>query len=107
MIKNFPDSKVSEFSQQIDYQEGQVASKTLAQDQHHSLTLFAFEKGEEISSHESSGDALVLGLDGIGEITIDGQTHTVEPGDSIVMPANHPHAIFAPQRFKMFLAVSF
>lgn len=107
MIKNFEYAKVLDFAGQVNYQEGQVVSKTLAQDEHHSVTLFAFEKGEEISSHESGGDALVVALDGTGEITIDGERHTVKAGESILMPARHPHAIYAPERFKMFLVVIF
>jgi quercetin dioxygenase-like cupin family protein len=106
-IKNFEYAKVLDFAKQVSYQSGQVVSKTLAQDQNHSLTLFAFEKGEEISSHESGGDALVVALDGVGEVTIDGEKHMLKAGESILMPSNHPHAIFAPERFKMFLIVIF
>ena len=107
MIKNFKPSEVMSFADQVTYQEGQVVSKTLAQDKHHSLTLFAFEKGEEISTHASSGDALVIALDGEGLVTIDGQEFKLDKGDSILMPSDLPHAIYAPERFKMFLVVSF
>lgn len=107
MIKNFKPSEVMSFAEQVTYQEGQVVSKTLAQDKHHSLTLFAFEKGEEISTHASSGDALVIALDGEGLVTIDGQEFKLGKGDSILMPSDLPHAIYAPERFKMFLVVSF
>lgn len=51
---------------EVEYREGQVVSKTLAQNRNVSLTLFAFEKGEEISTHSSGGDALVTVLDGKG-----------------------------------------
>ena len=57
---------------QVSYQEGQIVSKTLVQNESVSITLFAFDKGEEISTHESGGDAFVTCLDGTGEITIDG-----------------------------------
>ncbi len=107
MLKNFKPSEVLSFADQIQYQDGQVVSKTLAQDAHHSLTLFAFEKGEEISTHASSGDALVLVLDGQGKIIIDGKTNILNQGDSILMPHDLPHAVYAPERFKMFLVVSF
>ncbi|NCC65741.1 MAG: cupin domain-containing protein [Spirochaetia bacterium] len=107
MIKNFSPSHVLAFADQIQYQEAQVVSKTLAQNQTHSLTLFAFEKGEEISSHSSSGDALVIVLDGVGEVTIDDDTFTVQAGESILMPSNIAHTVYAPERFKMFLVVSF
>ncbi len=107
MIKNFNPSTVLPFATLVSYQEGQVTSKTLAQDKSHSLTLFAFEKGEEISSHDSNGDALVIALDGVGEITIGGEKYILQAGESILMPANVEHAVFAPERFKMFLVVSF
>lgn len=107
MMKNIKASEVAVFADLVQYQDGQVVSKTLAQDKSHSLTLFAFEKGEEISTHASSGDALVIALDGEGQVTIDGTTHLLKGGDSILMPSNLPHAVFAPERFKMFLVVSF
>jgi quercetin dioxygenase-like cupin family protein len=107
MIKNFEYAKVLDFAGQVNCQEGQVVSKTLAQNEHHSVTLFAFGKGEEISSHESGGDALLVALEGTGEITVDGKKHTVKAGESILMPARHPHAIYAPEQFKMFLVVIF
>ncbi|MBI9094550.1 MAG: cupin domain-containing protein [Sphaerochaeta sp.] len=107
MIKNFSPATVLPFESLISYQEGQVSSKTLAQDKSHSLTLFAFEKGEEISSHDSKGDALVIALDGVGEITIGEDKYMLQAGESILMPANIEHAVFAPERFKMFLVVSF
>jgi len=107
MIKNINHGTVLSFAGQVEYLPGQVVSKTLAQNRHHSLTLFAFDKGEEISAHDSSGDALVIALDGTGKITIDGREYLLNAGESIVMPANIPHAVYAEERFKMFLVVSF
>ncbi len=107
MMKNIDFTKALSFVDQVDYLPGQVASKTLAQNPFVSLTLFAFDAGEEISTHESQGDALVIALDGVGEITIDDEKFTLKAGDAIAMPAKHPHAVFAPEKFKMFLAVVF
>jgi len=73
LIKNIEHGLVLPLADEVSYQAGQVVSKTLAQNSRHSLTLFAFEKGEEISSHESEGDALVLVLDGVGKVTLDGK----------------------------------
>ena len=72
-IKNFEKAEVVTLKEQIDYQKGQVVSKTMAQNEHLSVTLFAFDKDEEISTHESGGDAFVTCLDGVGKITIDGR----------------------------------
>ena len=69
--------------------------------------FFFFVKGEEISTHESSGDAFVTCLDGVGKITVDGIEYILKEGESIVMPAKHPHAVFGEERFKMLLVVVF
>lgn len=107
MMKNISKSEVLVLKEQIDYHEGQVVSRTLAQNDALSVTLFAFDKGEEISTHESGGDAFVTCLDGAGEITIDGVKYELHEGESIVMPAKHPHAVFAKERYKMLLVVVF
>ena len=92
---------------EVNYQDGQVVSKTLAQNDAVSVTLFAFDKDEEISTHESGGDAFVTCLDGVGRLTIDGIPHELHEGESIVMPAGHPHAVYGQERFKMLLVVVF
>ena len=76
LIKNISKAEVLTLKEQVSYQEGQVVSKTLAQNDAVSVTLFSFDKGEEISTHESGGDAFVTCLDGVGEITIDGNGAT-------------------------------
>ena len=107
MMKNYDIATVLTMKEQVAYQPGQVVSKTLAQNDAVSVTLFAFDKGEEISTHESGGDALVLCLDGEGCITVDGVEHILHEGESILMPALHPHAVFGQERFKMLLVVVF
>ena len=106
-MKNISQAEVLVLKDQITYQEGQVVSKTLAQNAALSITLFSFAKGEEISTHESGGDAFVTCLDGVGEITIDGVNYLLHEGESIVMPAGHPHAVYGEKAFKMLLVVVF
>lgn len=106
-MKNITKAEVLTLKEQVAYQEGQVVSKTLAQNSAVSVTLFSFDQGEEISTHESGGDAFVICLDGVGRITIDGQEFFLHEGESIVMPAGHPHAVFGQERFKMLLVVVF
>ena len=106
-IKNLDKSTVLHLKEQIAYQPGQVVSRTLAQNEVLSVTLFSFDKGEEISTHESGGDAFVTCLDGVGRITIDGVNYELREGDSIIMPARHPHAVFGQEQFKMLLVVVF
>lgn len=107
IMKNIDKAQVMVLKDQVSYQEGQIVSKTLAQNEAVSITLFAFDKGEEISTHESGGDAFVTCLDGTGEITIDGVKYELHEGESIVMPAKHPHAVYGKEQYKMLLVVVF
>lgn len=107
LIKNIEHKTVLTIKDEVSYQKGQIVSKTLAQNDHHSLTLFAFDKGEEISTHESGGDAMIVALDGVGRITIESTEYILNEGETIVMPAKKPHAVFAKEQFKMLLIVMF
>lgn len=107
ILKNIDRSAVLCLKDLVDYQNGQIVSKTLAQNQYVSLTLFAFDQGEEISTHSSHGDAVLTVLDGCGEITVGGNLYTLSENQTIVMPAEVPHAVYAKEAFKMFLIVVF
>lgn len=104
-LKNIEKAKVLTLKEEVAYQAGRVVSKTLAQNDVLSITLFSFDKGEEISAHSAPGDAFVTCLDGEGTITIDGVGHDLKEGESIVMPAGHPHAVYGKEQFKMLLVV--
>lgn len=106
-MKNIAKGEALRLDGLVAYQEGQVISRTLAQNPHVSLTLFAFEKGEEISTHESGGDALVTVLEGTGRFTVGDRVHILSQGESLVMPAKVPHAVYGQERFKMLLTVVF
>ena len=106
-MKNISEKEVLTLREQVAYQPGQVVSRTLAQNSAVSVTLFSFDKGEEISTHASGGDAFVTCLDGVGRITIDGEEFLLHQGESIVMPAGHPHAVYGQVQFKMLLLVVF
>lgn len=106
-IKNIDHEKVLNLVAQITAAPGQIVSKTLAQNKAVSLTLFAFSKGEEISTHDSTGDAMVHVIEGVGQFTVDGVEHICKAGDVLVMPAKKPHAVFAKEDFKMLLTVIF
>ena len=107
LIKNIPVSEAFPLAEQVSYLPGQIVSRTLAQNGAVSLTLFAFDAGEEISSHKSHGDALVSVLDGAARVTIGDEECLVGAGEAILMQAGIPHAVFAPERFKMILTVVF
>lgn len=106
-LKNIPFELGLDLKDLVEIQPGQVISKTLVQNNAVSITVFSFDKDEEISTHASDGDALVTVLEGTGRLTIDGVTHIVTAHNSIVMPSNKPHAVYAETAFKMLLVVVF
>ncbi len=89
----------------INYQEGSVVSRTLIDKKTGTVTLFAFGKGQGLSEHTAPFDALVYLVDGEADITISGKTHHLKEGETIIMPANEPHALRAVSQFKMLLVM--
>ena len=106
-IKNIEQDTVLSLAGQVEAQPGQIVSLTLAQNRAVSVTLFAFAQGEEISTHDSIGDAMVTVLEGTGRFTVGGKEHFCHAGEVLVMPATVPHAVYAPEPFKMMLTVVF
>jgi quercetin dioxygenase-like cupin family protein len=99
------DTKVEIFENTIEYQKGSVVSRVIVKKTNGNVTLFAFDEGEGLSEHTAPFDALVQILSGDAEITVGGKPFTVGPGESILMPANVPHALQANSRFKMLLTM--
>lgn len=106
-IKNIEHEKVQKLTDLVSAEKGQIVSKTLAQNKAVSVTVFAFSKGEEIATHDSTGDAMVSVLEGVGEFTVGGVKHTVKAGETLVMPATVPHSVYALEDFKWLLTVVF
>ena len=93
------------FNETINYADKAVVSKQILKQQKGNITLFAFDKGQELSEHKTSFDALVTIIDGKADIIIDGKSNVLEASESIIMPANIPHALKAIEKFKMLLTM--
>ena len=105
-FKNIEIAKALVLKEEVLYVDKQVVSKTLSQTSNVSITLFAFDKGEEISTHSAPGDALVYVTEGEVTITIGANDPVkVKEGEMILMPANIPHGLEANERFKMMLVI--
>lgn len=87
----------------VNIQPEAVISRTLINLPAGTVTLFSFDRGQGLSEHAAPYDAMVVGLEGEVEIRISGEPYTVHAGESIIMPANHPHALTAKTPFKMLL----
>ena len=107
MYKNIDKEKKLCLADLVDYIDGQDVGKTLVQNEFVGMTIFSFDKGEEISSHSAGGDAMVTVLDGKGKFTVGGTEYVLEKGETLIMPKGIPHAVFGIERFKMQLVVSF
>ena len=100
-----PKSEVLKLVELAAYQDGSVVSRQITKAEAGNVTLFAFDKDQELSEHTAPFDALVQVLEGEAEIKISGKPYHLGTGDAIIMPADEPHAVFALQRFKMLLTM--
>lgn len=107
MYKNIEKQVKLALKDLVEYQEGQVVSKTLVQNESVSMTIFSFDQGEEISTHAAGGDAMVTVLEGVGRFTVGGEVFILRAGETLIMPKDIPHAVYGEERFKMQLVVSF
>ena len=93
------------YAELVDYQEGSIVSRTIIDKPTGTITLFAFDKGQNLSEHTAPYDALVEVIEGTGTITIERKDYEVRTGQQIIMPADKPHAVEARERFKMVLVM--
>lgn len=100
-----PKSEILRITELVNYQDGSVVSRQITKADAGNVTLFAFDKDQELSEHTAPFDALVHVLDGNAEVKISGKAFQLKTGDAIIMPANEPHALKALTRFKMLLTM--
>jgi quercetin dioxygenase-like cupin family protein len=98
-------SQVHKIIELVNYQDGSIVSRMLINKKSGSVTLFAFDEKQKLSEHTAPFDALVQILEGEAEISISGKKLILKQGDSIIMPANIPHAVEAINKFKMILTM--
>lgn len=101
----FQKGSVMNLSNRIEYSEGGVISKQVLKNDAGNITLFSFDKGQGLSEHTAPFDAMVQILDGKAQITIGNNALFLQAGESVIMPANVPHALHAAEKFKMLLTM--
>ncbi|MFZ4618923.1 MAG: cupin domain-containing protein [Bacteroidota bacterium] len=104
MNEKRPDTVIS-MSSAVDYSDQSIVSKVILKRPNGQITLFSFDAGEELSEHTTPYDAFITVTDGTAVVSIAGEPNTVNTGESIVLPANIPHAVKALKRFKMMLVM--
>ncbi len=98
-------AEIFTFNAKVDYSSNGIVSKKIIQKPTGNLSLFAFDAGQELSEHSAPFDAVVQVLEGEAEIIINHEPYTVNAGETIIMPANKPHAVIARKKFKMLLTM--
>jgi quercetin dioxygenase-like cupin family protein len=98
-------NKIVNLSEALEYQESSVISRVLLKNAGGTITLFAFDQGEGLSEHKTPYDAFLTLVEGEAAIRIADTTYELKAGDSIVLPADIPHAVDAVTRFKMLLVM--
>jgi len=96
-------AEVKQLVDLLQYQDGSIVSRVLLKNKGGTVTLFAFDTGEGLSEHTAPFDALVVVTAGEAEIEIAGESFRVRQGETIILPANQPHAVKATAKFKMLL----
>lgn len=96
-------AEVKQLVELLQYQEESIVSRVLLKNKGGTVTLFAFDVGEGLSEHTAPFDALVNVIEGEADIEIAGDRFKVKQGETIILPANRPHAVKATSRFKMLL----
>ena len=98
-------SKVFNYNEIVAYQDGSIVSRTIIDKDEGTVTVFAFDEGQRLSTHSAPFDALVQIVDGTGIIQIEDEVFEINTPGAIIMPANKPHAVKAVERFKMMLTM--
>jgi quercetin dioxygenase-like cupin family protein len=101
----FKNSQVMGFPEMIGYSPEGIVSKRVIHKETGNVSLFAFDKGQQLSEHSAPFDALVQVIEGHAEILINKVPYSLSAGQSIIMPANIPHAVHAIGQFKMLLTM--
>lgn len=98
-------AKVLDIQSLLQYQDSAIVSRVMLKKKTGNITVFAFDKGQELSEHTTPFDAMVQIIDGKAKVIIDGKPHKLSAGQMIIMPANIPHALYADEKFKMILTM--
>jgi quercetin dioxygenase-like cupin family protein len=93
------------FNDKVDFSAEGIVSKRVIQKDKGNVTLFAFDKGQKLSEHSAPFDAMIQVLEGKAEVLINRVPYELTGGQSIIMPANIPHAVNAVEKFKMLLTM--
>ena len=97
--------KVFKATEVIEYTDGGVVSKEFIHSNAGSVTVFSFDAGQGLSEHTAPFDALIQVIDGIMQLTVEGQTFNIKAGETFIIPSCAHHSVKAVERFKMMITM--
>jgi quercetin dioxygenase-like cupin family protein len=100
-----PPSEVATLTETVRVAPGAIVSRTIMRSAGGNVTVFAFDADQALSEHSAPFDAMVQLLDGELVVSIAGDEYTLAPGETIIMPADVPHAVRAPEEARWMLVM--
>ena len=96
---------VQDIASMIQINEQATVSRTVMHCEGMRLVLFSFDKDEILSEHTAAMPVILQTLEGALEITADGRTVILRPGDVIHFGTRLPHAVRAlePSELALFM----
>jgi quercetin dioxygenase-like cupin family protein len=89
----------------IEYLPNSVVIKTILKKSTGNITVMSFDNGEGLTERTTPFDAFAQIIDGKAEIVINGDSHFLKTGQSIVIPAHASSLVKPNGRFKMIFTV--
>lgn len=105
MENKLEESEVLDFKNSVEYEFDSIVSRRVLDKNSGTITLFSFDKGQRLSPHSAPFDALLQVLDGRAEIVVGKKPLSLKSGESVIMPANITHSVYAVEPFKMQLTM--
>ena len=97
--------KVFKATEVIEYTDGGVVSKEFIHSNAGSVTVFSFDAGQGLSEHTAPFDALIQVIDGVMQLTVEGQTFDIKAGETFIIPSGAHRSVKAVERFKMMITM--
>ena len=89
----------------IEYVSNSVVSKTIIRKSTGNISAMSFDNGEGLTEKTSPFDTFAQIIEGKADIVINNESHLLETGMGIIIPAHAPNFIRPNGRFKMILTI--
>ncbi len=89
----------------VEYVPHSVVMKTIIKKTTGSVTVSSVDTGEDLTGKISPFDTFIQVIDGKAEVILDDQSHLLDTGQAIIIPAHSSNVIRSDNRFKVISTV--